>query len=324
MLDPETIPPSPAAFLAYFIEGAEDFNSGDGSADDLALQAIDEKTLEVVLEHPTGFFLDLLTNPSFFPINHQVAEEDPGWHAEADTFIANGPFRLDSWEHDSEMMLAKNEEYWDQDAVQLDRIHFAMVNDENTQYQMFESGELDTASIPPELSEELIDGEDVYIGDSGGLEFYRFNLSEEPFQNEKIRNAFALAIQRDAIAEYVIKNGVEPAYGFFTHVFTSHTSTEFSDENEDLDKFEREEAERLLEEGMEEEGYEELPEIVLSFNTSDSNQAVAEALQDMFSEHLGVDVTLDNLEWEVFAEANEDLELQFFCSSVINDFNDTL
>src|SRR5690625_5178214 len=132
MLDPETIPPSPAAFLAYFIEGAEDFNSGDGSADDLALQAIDEKTLEVVLEHPTGFFLDLLTNPAFFPINHQVAEEDPGWHAEADTCIANSKLRIDSCELDSEMMLAKTDEYWDRAADQLVRTQFTMGNSENT------------------------------------------------------------------------------------------------------------------------------------------------------------------------------------------------
>lgn len=322
MLDPETIPPSPAAFLAYFIEGAEDFNSGDGSADDVALKAIDDKTLEVVLENPTGFFLDLLTNPAFFPVNHQVAEADPGWHAEADTFIANGPFMLESWEHDSEMILAKNEEYWDQDAVQLDHIHFAMVNDENTQYQMFESGELDTASIPPELSEELIDGDDVYIGESGGLEFYRFNVTEEPFQNEKIRKAFALAIDREEIAEYVVKNGVEPAHGFVSPGFTSPSGADFRDENGDLVTFEKEEAQRLLEEGMEEEGYDELPEVVLSFNTSDSNKAVAEALQNMLSEHLDVDVKLDNLEWEVFAEAQQDLELQFSRSSFINDYND--
>src|SRR5690625_6433801 len=122
-------------------------------------------------------------------------------------------------------MLAKYEEYYDQDAVQLYRIHFAMVNDKNTQYQMFESGELDTASIPPELSEELIDGEDVYIGDSGGLEFYRFNLTEEPFQNEKIRKAFDLAIDREEIAEYVVIYGVEPAYGLVLPVFSCTTDT---------------------------------------------------------------------------------------------------
>lgn len=87
MLDPETA--SAAAFLAYYIEGGEEYNSGEGSADDVNVTAIDDKTLEVVLIQPTGFFLDLLTNPAFFPINHQVAEETPDWYAEADTFVAN-------------------------------------------------------------------------------------------------------------------------------------------------------------------------------------------------------------------------------------------
>src|SRR5699024_513210 len=70
MLDPEQDPLSPAAFLGYFIKGGEAFNSGEGSADDVAVKVVNEKTLEVELEAPTGFFLDLLTNPAFFPIHH--------------------------------------------------------------------------------------------------------------------------------------------------------------------------------------------------------------------------------------------------------------
>lgn len=320
MLDPETA--SPAAFLAYVIEGAEAYNSDEGSKDDVAITAIDEKTLEVVLTAPTGYFLDLLTNPAFFPVNHQVSEENPNWHAEADSFVANGPFMLESWDHDNEMVFAKNNEYWDADVVKLDKVHFAMVNDTNTQYQMFEKGELDTASIPPELSDELIDGENVFVGESGGLEFYRFNVTEEPFQNKKIRQAFALAIDREEIAQYVVKNKVEPAYGFISPGFTSPSGKDFRDENGDLVSFDPEQAKQLLEEGMEEEGYDELPEIVLSFNTSDPNKAVAETLQDMLSEHLGVDVTLENQEWNVFAEAQQNLELQFSRSSFLNDYND--
>src|SRR5690625_3144267 len=320
MLDPETA--SEAAFLAYFIEGGEEYNSEEGSADDVNITAVDDKTLEVVLDAPTGFFLDLLTNPAFFPVNHKVAEEDSDWHAEADSFVANGPFELESWDHDDEMVLAKNEEYWDADEVKLDKVHFAMVNDENTQYQMFESGELDTASIPPELSDELIDDEHTFIGDQGGVEFYRFNITEEPFQNKKIRQAFSYAIDRDDIAEYVVKNGVEPAYGFISPGFTSPEGNDFREENGDLVAFDPDKAKELLEEGMEEEGYDELPEIVLSYNTSDSNKAVAETLQNMFSEHLDVEATLENQEWNVFAEAQQDLELQFSRSSFINDYND--
>ncbi|WP_339180331.1 peptide ABC transporter substrate-binding protein [Oceanobacillus sp. FSL W7-1293] len=320
MLDPDTA--SAAAFLAYYIEGGEEYNSGEGSADDVNVTAIDDKTLEVVLIQPTGFFLDLLTNPAFFPINHQVAEETPDWHAEADTFVANGPYMLDSWDHDSEMIFAKNPEYWDADAVNLDYVHFSMVNDSNTQYQMFQTGELDTASVPPELSDELIDGDDVFIGEYGGLEFFRFNLNEEPFQNKKIRQAFSYAINRDDIAEYVVKQGVEPAYGFVSPGFTAPDGSDFREENGDLAAFDPERAQELLEEGMEEEGYDELPPIVLSFNTSDTIQAIAEAMQNMLSENLGVEVTLENQEWNVFAEAQQNLELQFSRSSFINDYAD--
>ena len=320
MLDPETA--SSAAFLGYFIEGAEEYNAGEGSADDVAIHAIDEKTLEVVLTAPTGFFLDLLTNPAFFPINHKVAAENENWHAEADSFVANGPFKLESWEHDNEMVFAKNEHYWDADTVKLDKVHFAMVNDENTQYQMFQSGELDTASIPPELSDEFIEGDNVYIGDYGGLEFYRFNVTKEPFDNKKIRQAFSYAIDRESIAEYVVKNKVEPAFGYVSPGFISPTGEDFRDVNGDLVALDPEKAKELLEEGMEEEGYDELPEVVLSYNTSDSNKAVAEAIQDMLKENLGVEVKLENQEWNVYAEAQQNLELQFSRSSFINDYYD--
>ncbi|MBT2599432.1 peptide ABC transporter substrate-binding protein [Oceanobacillus sp. ISL-74] len=320
MLDPENA--SSAAFLAYFIEGAEAFNNDEGSADDVKITAVDEKTLEVELEAPTGFFLDVLTNPAFFPVNHKVAEENAEWHAEADSFVANGPFLLESWDHDSEMVFAKNPEYWDADAVNLDKIHFAMVNDTNTQYQMFETGELDTASIPPEMSDELIDGDNVFIGDYGGLEFFRFNITEEPFQNKNIRKAFAYAINREDIATYVVKNGVEPAYGFVSPGFTTPDGGDFRDENGNLVEFDPDTAKEFLEQGMEEEGYSELPSIVLSYNTSDTNKAVAESIQNMLSENLGVEVTLENQEWNVFAEAQQNLELQLSRSSFINDYND--
>ncbi len=320
MLDPEN--KSEAAFLAHLIEGGEAYNSGEGSADDVAVTAKDEKTLEVELIAPTGFFLNLLTNPAFFPINHEVAEETPKWHAEADTFVANGPFKLDTWEHDKEMVFSKNEEYWDSDAVTLDKVHFDMINDDNTQYQMYKSGELDLAYIPSELSDELIDGDDVYIGEEGGLEFFRFNVEEEPFQNKKIRQAFAYAVDREDITEFVVKNKVEPAYGFVSPGFIDPDGKDFREVNGDLVTFDADKAKDLLEEGMEEEGYDELPDIVLSYNTSDTNKAVAETMQDMLKENLDVEVTLENQEWNVFAEAQKDLELQFSRSSFLNDYYD--
>lgn len=322
LLDPET--GSSAAFLGYFVEGGEAFNSGDGSADDLGLTAVDDKTFEVQLENPTGYFLHVLTNPAFFPVNKAVATEDPDWHTEADSFVANGPFKLESWDHDSEMVMVRNEEYWDADAVNLDKVHWAMVNDTNTEYQMFESGDLDNADIPPELSDELIEGDNVAIEEQGGLDFYRFNVTEEPFTNKKIRKAFALAVNREDVAEFVVKNGVEPAYGFVSPGFINPSDGDFRDANGDLVTFEADEAKQLLEEGMKEEGYDELPEVTLSYNTSDSNKAVAETLQSMFSETLGIEVTLENIEWNVFQEEQKDLNHQLSRSSFLFDYADPI
>src|SRR5699024_6934666 len=116
-----------SAFLGYYIKGGEAFNRGEGSEDDVAVHAISDKVLEVELEAPTGFFLDLLTSPAFFPIHEKVAEENPRWHAEADSFVSNGPFKLAEWVHDSHMIFEKNEHYWEADVVNLDQVHWSMV-----------------------------------------------------------------------------------------------------------------------------------------------------------------------------------------------------
>ncbi|WP_217586421.1 peptide ABC transporter substrate-binding protein [Lentibacillus saliphilus] len=320
LLDPEK--GFPSAFLGYFIKGGEAFNSGEGSADDLGLQALDDKTFEVTLEAPAGFFLNLVTNPAFFPVNHQVAKENPDWHAEADTFVANGPFKLQSWEHDNEFVMVKNDRYWDKAAVNLDEIRWYMVNETTTEYQMFDNGELDMASIPSEMSDQLINNDNVQIEDQGGLEFFRFNLQKEPFQNKKIRKAFAFAVDKQQIAEYVVKNKAKPAFGFVSPGFQSPEGTDFREANGDLVPFAPDEAKKLLEEGMAEEGYDELPEVVLSYNTSETHKSVAEAIQSMYNEHLGLDVTLENKEWQVFSEEQKALELQLSRSSFLFDYAD--
>src|SRR5699024_5164688 len=258
------------------------------------------------------------------PINNKVAEEVADWHAEDDTFVSNGPFMLESWDHDQEMVFVKNEEYWDAEAVNLDELHWEMIEGENTEYQMIESGDLDISDIPSELSDELIDGDNVLSGEEGGLESFRFNVTIEPVQNKQIRQAFAYAIDRQNIAEFVVKNRVEPADGIISPGYTTPTGEDFRDINGDLVTHDPDKAKKLLEEGMEEEGYDELPEIVISYNTSDTHKAVAETMQDMLKDHLDVDVELENQEWSVFADAQENLELQFSRSSFLNDYNDPI
>lgn len=321
-LDPELAASS--AFLGYLIEGAEAYNSGEGSVDDVAVKAVDEKTFEVTLTSPQAYFLNIISLPTFFPINEKVATENPEWFAEAETFVGNGPFNLTEWEHDSHLVMEKNDQYWDAASVKVDQIHWAMVDDANTEYQMYQAGELDSSDVPAELSEQLFEEGEVEVVDQAGIYFYRFNVEKEPFQNKNIRKAFALAVNQQQIVDFVTKNHEEPAYGFVSPGFTDANGQDFRETNGDLLKTNVEEAKALLQKGMEEEGYETLPEVTLTYSSSDTHKKIAEAIQPMFKDVLGVDVKLESIESSVFASEQKELKYQLSRSSFLNDFADPI
>ncbi|KAF0824117.1 peptide ABC transporter substrate-binding protein [Cytobacillus firmus] len=320
LLNPDT--GSSAAFLGYFIEGGEAYNNGEGSADDVKVKAVDDKTFEVTLVSPQAYFLSVITNPAFFPINEKVATENPQWFAEAESFVGNGPFNLTEWEHDSHFVMEKNDQYWDAENVKLDKINWAIIDDTNTEYQMYQTGELDVSAVPSELSEQLL-GE-AKVEDQAGDYFYRFNVNMEPFQNENIRKAFAMAVDQKQIVDFVTKNGEKPAYGFVSYGFKDADGKDFRETAGDLVQTNVEEAKSLLKKGMEEEGYETLPEVTLTYSTSDSHKKIAEALQQMFKENLGVEVKLANMEWNVFAEEQKALKFQLSRSSFLADYADPI
>ncbi|MEW9110632.1 peptide ABC transporter substrate-binding protein [Cytobacillus gottheilii] len=322
LLNPET--GSPAAFLGYFIEGGEAFNNGEGSADDVAVKAVDEKTFEVTLISPQEYFLSVITNPAFFPVNEKVAAENPEWFSEAETFVGNGPFNLAEWEHDSHFLMEKNDQYWDAENVKLDKVHWAMVDDTNTEYQMFQAGDLDTSDVPADLSEQLFGEGKVEVVDQAGDYFYRFNVTKEPFQNENIRKAFAMAVDQQQIVDFVTKGQEKPAYGFVSYGFTDPSGNDFRETAGDLVKTDAEEAKKLLAQGMEEEGYDTLPEVTLTYSTSDAHKKIAETLQQMFKDNLGVEVQLANMEWNVFAEEQSALKFQLSRSSFLADYADPI
>ncbi|WJY26893.1 MULTISPECIES: peptide ABC transporter substrate-binding protein [Sporosarcina] len=320
MLDPETA--SPAAFLAYFIKGAEAYNNGEGTPEDIGIEAKDEKTFVVTLDAPNEAFLNIITNPSFFPINEKVAEDNPKWFTEADSFVSNGPFKLASWDHDVKFVFEKNENYWDADNVKLDKVNWEMVSDSTTAYQMYKSDELDSTDVPSEIAEDLKDNPEVKVEDQAGVYFFRFNTSMEPFTNTKIRRAFGEAVNQEDIVEFVTKNGEKPAHGFVSYGFIGPDGNEFREDAGDLISFDPENAKKLLEEGMKEEGYSELPKVTLTYSTNEAHQKIAVALQSMFKENLGVDVELQNVEASVFLADQKEHKYQLSRSSFLYDYAD--
>jgi dipeptide transport system substrate-binding protein len=117
------------------------------------------------------------------------------------------------------------------------------------------------------MSEKLIGSDEVKVFDQAGLYYYRFNVNKEPFQNEKIRKAFAMAVDQQKIVDYVTKNGEKPARGFVSSGIKGPNGKDFREEGGDLLKYDADEAKQLLEKGMKEENYEKLPAVTLTYST---------------------------------------------------------
>jgi dipeptide transport system substrate-binding protein len=323
LLDPKTA--SDAAFLAYPIEGAQAYNSGKGSADDVKIKAVDDKTLEVTLSQPASWLLSMVSSPAFFPVNKSVVEKNPKWAGEAATIVSNGPFKITEWKHDSELKMVKNDQYWDAANVKLDGVTFKMVNDSNTAYQLYTTGELHTiGTIPADLSDKLFAENKVIVEDAAGTAFYRFNVKMAPFNNVNIRKAFVEAVDRQKLVDLVLKKKQKPAFAYVSPGLKDPAGGDFRDVGGNLIKFDPAEAKQLLAKGMQEAGYTTLPEVTLTYNTNDESQRIAQALQAMFKDNLGVDVKLANKEGKVLTDEQKKLQLQLSRSSFLPDFADPI
>ncbi|GED72939.1 dipeptide-binding protein DppE [Brevibacillus reuszeri] len=324
MLDPALA--SPASFLAYIIEGAEAYNSGKGKVEDVKVKALDDKTLEVVLAQPASWTLLLASNPAFFPVNKATGEKDPKWAAEAATFVGNGPFKLTEWTHDSELKMMKNENYWDAANVTLAGAVWKMIDDENTEYQMFTNEELHrTTTVPADMADQLFKEGKVYVKDGAGTEFYRFNVTKEPFDNANIRKAFSMAIDRQTLVDLVLMRQQKPGTAFVSFGLPdANGSGDFRQVGGELVKFDAAEAKKLLEQGMKEKGYTQLPEVTLTYRSGTANEKTAQAAQEMWKQTLGVDVKLQKVEGKVLTDMQKQLQYQIARSSWLPDFGDAI
>jgi oligopeptide transport system substrate-binding protein len=321
VLNPETGAYDPSSF--FYIKGAEEYNRGNGAVEDVGITAEDDRTLKVELNTPIKFFPKVLMGQGFMPVNQKTVEADENWAAGPETIVTNGAYTLGEWEHNNLLTLKKNSNYWNSKDITMDTVNFKMVADANTEYQMYKSGDID---LIKNLAADAIDME------KGGKEFinspqfsvytYTFNVNEEPFNNSKIRKAFSMAIDREAITKNISKGGEEPAYGYVGYGVEGPSGKDFRDEKDPYYSFDADEAKALLAEGMKEEGWKELPAVTLKYNSEGNHKKIAEALQEMFKVNLGVEVKLENQEWKTFIDTFKQKNFQAARMGWVGDFLD--
>ncbi|MFF5996462.1 peptide ABC transporter substrate-binding protein [Lysinibacillus sp. KU-BSD001] len=321
-LNPENA--SEYASILYPIKGAEAYNLEQGTAEDVGINVIDPKTIEITLEAPTPYFLELVAFKTYYPIHKATAEANSKWYTEAEGYVSNGAFTLADWQHSGSMMLKKNEQYWDAATVKLSTVNIEMVESEVTQITKFDSGEIDFlgssfGAISLDAIERLKSEDALQIVDYTGVYMYKFNTTDKVMSNVNIRKALTLAIDRTNLLKNITKGEQVPAFGLVPNSVEG-----FGDDAGYYKDNDIEGAKAALAEGLKELGLSDPSEleITLSFNTSEAHSAIAQFIQEGWSKNLGIKVKLDNAEWQVYLDKLTNLDYQIGRLGWIADYND--
>jgi oligopeptide transport system substrate-binding protein len=346
-MDPETA--SEYSWIWYYtnVVGADDFAMGVGDKEDVGISAPDDYTFVVELINPTDYFVSLMAFYHFMPVKQEAVEAGPDgtWAKDAELYVSNGAFKLESYTIGDGLILVKNDEYWNAEVVGIDRIDAKFIDDESTAYTAFNAGDLDyipsvpTAEVPILIAES----EEFYVFPLLGTYYYSFNMDANGngvndgyaedgiLSNRKLRTALSYAIDRDAITE-AIGAGQVSAGGFVPPGFLDHEGNDFFETAgtyglaTDDSKFD--EAVTLFAEAAAEMGMTvsdlqtALEGEELLYNTSEGHALVAQMVQESWSQVLGFVMNLANQEWATFQDTRSQGNFDIARGGWLTDFMD--
>jgi oligopeptide transport system substrate-binding protein len=314
------------SYMMFPIEQAEDYFNGKAKADEVGIKALDDKTLQVKLQNPTAYFLNLTAFHCYYPVPKALVEAKPDtWAADAEGLPSCGPFKITKWVHSSEIHLEKNEKYWDADKVKLSHMEFPISDSQATRLTLVESNQANMTVEPPPADQERLERLGLYkVVPYLGIYYYVFNVTKPPFDDVRVRRAFALAMQRESLVKNIVRGQKEAAYGWVPFgIVDPATGRDFREEGGKLAREDADLAKKLLQEA----GYDKnhsLPPVTLLFNTNEINKAIAEATQAMWKENLGIQVSLMNQESKVFVSTRSKGDYQIARASWTADYVDPL
>jgi oligopeptide transport system substrate-binding protein len=310
------------AGMLEVLQGAEAFQRGlTKDFSQVGARAVDPRTLRVTLEHPTPDFLTRLTHWAWSPLylpgiaaSGPVYARGNPW-TRPGRLVGNGPFVLKKWDPHEIIVLAKSPTYWDAGQVRLQAVQLYPIDSVDAEERAFRAGQLHVTDALPLSKIEAYRRDspqflriDPYLG----TYYYAFNLRRPYLNDERIRRALALAVDRGAIVDKILRGGETPATAFTPPGLAGYTpaaklTTDFP------------EARRLLAEA----GYpggQGLPPFDLLYNNSENHRLIAEAIQEMWRRELGIEVRLVNQELKVVLAARRAGDFQILRGDWIADY----
>jgi oligopeptide transport system substrate-binding protein len=296
--------------------------------DKVPIKAVDDKTLTFELSNPCPFFDYILAFGTMVPVREDIIKANGDkWTQTPATYITNGRYVLADRKPNETINLKKNDKYWDKDTTLVDEIDFPLLKDENAAYQAYQTdqvqfiqaiplGELETAQKTP----------DYIQVPNLALYYYSFNVTKKPLDNPKVRQALALAIDKDYIVKSVTKAGQIPAYSIVPEGIVDTGDKTFRENGGNLMEPDYAKAVEQAKALLKEAGYPDgkgMPKIEVSFNSGNvGHKTIAEAVANMWKEKLGVTVELVGVEDNVFNSYRKELKHMIARDGWSCDWND--
>ncbi|MDP8947870.1 MAG: ABC transporter substrate-binding protein [Actinomycetota bacterium] len=323
-LDPDTAGQY-AYILTSFIEGATEFNAGDGSAEDVAIETPDDKTLRVTLASPSPFWLGLTSFFTYLPQNQKFVEEQGDQYAQnANALLYNGPYTLNQFNPTNGVTMVKRDDYWDADNVVIQRVEGKIVKELDTAVNLYESGELDDVEIDGQYVQEYSDTPDFWSQTYFATFYMVPNQDKVPlFQNENVRKAIQMGFDRQALVDQILQNGSEAASGFVPEGMAGPGDQTYREAlGPTMPEFDPQQARKLFQQGVEEVG--ENPPIELLAYDDSTARDIATFLQSQLQDNLGakVNVKVQPFDRKLELESNGQFELSW--QGWIADYNDPI
>ena len=321
-LHPET--GSLYAYMLFPVVNAEKFASG--AIDDFAevgIKSLDAQTLRISLNAPTPYFLQLMDHYSTFAVHPETVLKFGGmsdrftlW-TRPENIVSNGAFTLKEWSLNRQIKIEKNPHYWDKSSVALEGVYFYPTENVVSEERMFRSEQLHvTQGIPlgkiPNY--RAVQNSPYVQAPYLGTYYYLINTKKPPVDDVRVRRALSYAIDRDTLTRTVLRDTAIPAYSITPPDTLGYNPPK-------LFSFDPEQARALLAEAGYPDG-QGWPGLEITYNTNEDHRKIAVAVQQMWKDELGIDVSITNQEWKVYLNTVSQGEFQVARRGWIGDYVD--
>jgi len=329
-LDPDTAAYYAADMGKYILNG-EAVAAGEKEMKELGVAALDEDTLQITLEGTCSFYDEIFAFPTYYPVRQDIIEEyGAEWTKNPESYITAGPYKMTGFSVDEHLTMEINQYYYESDALVATQVTWEFLND-TAALTALKAGEIFLMRDPAIEEWASLEASGMgYLAPTLGTYYLSFNIENDLLSDVDIRKALTLAIDREYIADVIMQGTVLEAEAMVGTGFTDENGKDFRSTSNTVSYVSTDNYEAQLEEAkaaLAEAGYangEGLPTIEYMYNDTTVHKLIAEALQNMWQEELGITVELAVQEWNVFQETRNSGDFTVARNGWLTDYNDPL